>query len=89
MNYDFCEADLYPKLFGGFDIEVRLCYGFEKPDGTIEIRYSTMQFDEEMNYLDGEYGSRELYEQYFAKIQEVYRIIEDVWGIVTAKESLN
>lgn len=89
LNYDFCEADLYPKLFGGFEIEVHLCYGFEKPGGTIEIRHSTMQLDEEMNYLDGEYGSRELYEQYFSEIQEVYRIIEDVWGIVTVKESLN
>lgn len=89
LNYDYCDADLYPKLFGGFKISVHLCYGYEKEDGTIDIRRCSMQLDEEMNYLGGEYGSAELYEQYFAEVQEVYRVIADVWGIVTVKESLD
>lgn len=89
LTYGYCDADLYPKLFGGFEIVVHLCYGYEKEDGTVDIRRCSMQLDEEMNYLDGDYGSAELYQQYFAEVQEVYRVIADVWGIVTVKESLD
>lgn len=85
--YNYCSADIYPKVFG-YEISVMVTYLYEGEDGSEDVRHCTMELDENMEYIEGDFGSRQIYEEYFEEIQEVYQIIEEVWGIVTVKENL-
>ncbi|MGN0166050.1 MAG: hypothetical protein ACI39R_07680 [Lachnospiraceae bacterium] len=85
-EYNYASADIYPKLFG-YEISVYVTYLYKGEDGSEDVRDCTMELDENMEYIDGDFGSRQIYEEYFEEIQEVYQIIEDVWGFVTVKEN--
>ncbi len=86
-TYDFADIDIRIKPFG-YDISVSVCYRYQNEDGSYELRRCKMELDENMNYIDGEYGSKQIYEEYFEAIKEVYQVAHDVWGIVNVKESL-